>query len=153
MRLRELQKEKGEYTMRSTRLYHSLAVRATLALLALVASLAVTPIAAAQDEGPLVLVRLRAVLHGPILNGEKPSGKAEFEQENSRRKFSAEVDNVNVADGTILVVKVNGHKVGTIKVQLQGGALLLTGKRSPNVTKGTRVGVFLGTQRILTGRF
>jgi hypothetical protein len=139
--------------MKLKRLSHSFAVRATLALLALVASLAVTPTAAAQDDGQLVMVRLRAVLHGPIFNGEKPSGKAEFEQQNNRRKFSTEVDNVNVADGTILDVKVNGHKVGTIKVQLQGGALLLTGKRAPGVTKGTRVSVFLGTQRILTGRF
>jgi hypothetical protein len=139
--------------MRSMRLSHSLAVRATLALLAMVALLAVTPTAAAQDDGQLVLIRLRAVLHGPVFNGEKPSGKAEFEQENSHRKFSTEVDNVNVNDGTILLVKVNGHKVGTIKVQAQGGALLLTGKRAPSVTKGTHVGVFLGTQRILSGTF
>lgn len=139
--------------MRSMRLSHSLAVRATLALLALVASLAVIPNAAAQDDGPLVLIRLRAILHGPPINGEKPKGKAEFEMQNSQKKFSAEADNVNVADGTILVVKVNGHKVGTIKVHLQGVALLLTGKRAPDVTKGTRVGIFLGTQRILTGTF
>ena len=139
--------------MRSMRLSRSLAVRATLALLTLVASLAVIPTAAAQDDGPLVLIRLRAILHGPPLNGEKPKGKSEFEMQNNQKKFSAEADNVNGADGTILVVKVNGHKVGTIKVRLQGGALLLTGKRAPNVTKGTRVGIFLGTQRILTGTF
>jgi hypothetical protein len=139
--------------MRSMRLSHSLAVRATLALLALVASLAVTPTIAAQDDGPLVLIRFRAILHGPPINGEKPKGKAEFEQENGHRKFSTEVDNVNVNDGTLLVVKVSGHRVGTIKVQAQGGALLLTGKRAPSVTKGTHVGVFLGTQRILSGTF
>ena len=139
--------------MRSVKLSHSLAIRATLVILALAASLAVVPTAAAQDDGPLMLVKLRTILHGPPINGEKPSGKAEFEQENSHRKFSAEVDNVNVADGTVLVVKVNGHRVGKITVQLQGGALLLTGKRAPSVTKGTRVGVFLGTQRILTGTF
>jgi hypothetical protein len=139
--------------MRSMRVSHSLAVRATLALLALVASLAVIPAACAQDDGTLLLIRLRTVLHGPPINGEKPSGKAEFEQENSHRKFSAEVDDVNVHNGTILVVKVSGHKVGTIKVHAQGGALLLTGKRAPSVTKGTHVGVFLGTQRILSGIF
>jgi HSP20 family molecular chaperone IbpA len=99
------------------------------------------------------LIRLRAILHGPPINGEKPKGKAEFELENSRRKFSAEVDNVKLADGTVLVVKVSGHRVGTIKVQAEGGALLLTGKRAPSVTKGTHVGVFLGTERILSGNF
>ena len=139
--------------MTSVRLSHSFAVRATVALLALVASLAITPVTAAQDDGPLVLIRLRAILHGPPINGEKPKGKAEFELENSHRKFSTEVDNVNVNDGTILVVKVSGHRVGTIKVQAQGGALLLTRKRAPSVTKGTRVSVFLGTQRILSGIF
>jgi hypothetical protein len=153
MWLQNQTKKKEKYTMRSMRLSHSLAVRTTLALLALVASLAIVPTTAAQDDGPLVLVRLRTILHGPPINGEKPSGKAEFEMQNGQRKFSTEVDNVNVADGTILAVKVNGHKVGTIKVQLQGGALLLTGKRAPSVSKGTRVGVFLGTQRILTGIF
>src|SRR5262249_34207786 len=109
--------------------------------------------AVAQDDGTITLIRLRTVLHGPIFNGEKPSGKAQFESENNKIKFSTEVDNVAVDDGTILVVKVNGHKVGTIKVQLQGGALLLTGKWAPHVTKGTRVGVFFGTQRILFGKF
>jgi hypothetical protein len=153
MWLQKIEQEKGEHTMRSVRMSHSLAVRATLALLALIASLAVIPTATAQDDGPSILIRLRTVLHGPVLNGEKPSGKAEFEQENSRRKFSAEVDNVKVANGTVLVVKVNGQRVGKITVQLEGGALLLTGKRAPSVTKGTRVGIFLGTQRILTGVF
>jgi len=139
--------------MKSTKLSHSLAVRATLALLALVVSLSFAPNAAAQDDGTITLVRLRTVLHGPVFNGEKPSGKAEFESESNHVKFSTEVDNVAVSDGTILVVKVNGHKVGTIKVRLQGGALLLTNKRAPKVTKGTRVAVFLGSQRILSGKF
>jgi len=127
-------------------------VRTTVALLALVVSLAfITPTASAQADE--ILIRLRTTLHGPVFNGEKPSGKAEFEQENSHRKFSAEADNVAVADGTVLIVKVNGHRVGTIKVQAQGGALLLTGNHAPSVTKGTRVGIFLGAQRILNGVF
>src|SRR5689334_7095136 len=104
--------------MSFTRRSRSLAVRTTLALLALVASLAtITPTASAQDG---MLIRLRTTLHGPVFNGEKPSGKAEFESESNHVKFSTEVDNVAVSDGTILVVKVNGHKVGTIKIKLQG---------------------------------
>ena len=139
--------------MKPMRLSHSLAMRSTPALLALLALLGSASKAVAQDDGTITLIRLRTVLHGPVFNGEKPSGKVEFESENNRVKFSTEVDNVTLQDGTILVVKVDGHKVGTIKVRLQGGALLLTGQRAPHVTKGTRVGVLLGTQRILSGKF
>jgi hypothetical protein len=53
------------------------------------------------------------------------------------RKFSAECDRVNLANGTELDVRVKGIVVGHLFLQDGGGALMLTGSRAPNVARGT----------------
>jgi hypothetical protein len=134
----------------------SSAVRATLALLALVAPLAMSPKAAAQDDAATgITIRMRTTLTGPAINGLVPKGKAEFQLDNATRRFSAEADNVRLPNGTVLAVRVNGVRVGIITLQLQGGALLLTGVRAPNVTKGTRVVIRFpnGGPIVLSGTF
>jgi hypothetical protein len=55
--------------------------------------------------------------------------------------FQSGLDQVNVPDGTLLDVWVNGRKVGSFASLDQGGALILTGTRAPNVTKGKRVSI------------
>lgn len=133
----------------------SSAARATLALLALVAPLAMSPQAAAQDADAAITIRMRTTLTGPAINGLVPKGKAEFQLDNTTRRFSAEADNVNLPDGTVFAVRVNGVRVGAITLKLQGGALLLTGVRAPNVTKGTRVVIRFpnGGPIVLSGTF
>jgi hypothetical protein len=101
-------------------------------------------------------IKLRATLTGPVFNGEQPSGKAEFEVENGVKRFSVEVDNINLPDGTAVAVFANGTKVGTIKLVAQGGTLLLSsaaGQTVPNITVGSTVAVRFSGVRILGGKF
>jgi hypothetical protein len=74
--------------------------------------------------------------------------------EHGATRFSADCDNVNVNDGTLLDVLVNGKVVGSFSIQGGGGALLLTGKRAPKVSKGIAVSInFHHGSKILSGKF
>lgn len=140
--------------MKSVQLYHSSALRATVALLAVVAMFTAVAPASTQNNDAHSLIRLRTRLHGQVFNGEKPHGKAEFEKEDGGKKFSAEVEDIALTDGSVVNVLVDGHKVGTITLQLGAGNLLLTGKNAPSINVGSRVSIRMpGGQRILTGVF
>ncbi len=72
----------------------------------------------------------------------KPSPKVTNEYPGAQStKFSAECDNVNLANGTELDVRVKGMVVGHIFLQDSGGALLLTGSRAPYIVRGTTVSI------------
>ena len=95
-------------------------------------------------------------LVGPVFNGAKPVGAAEYEVEGSQRKFSAEADNVNLPDGTTLGVYVSGKLVGTFTLTDGGGVLLLdtfVHQKVPTVNKGTTVAIYYGTTKIVSGKF
>jgi hypothetical protein len=96
--------------------------------------------ALAQRAANLV-INWTIVLRGPALNGATPVGNSDYEVEGSYRKFSAECDNVSLANGTELDVRVKGIVVGHIFLQDSGGALLLTGSRAPYVVRGTTVSI------------
>lgn len=65
--------------------------------------------------------KLEAVLTGAAINHVTPQGRAEFESKDSnRREFRLDVQNVNLADGTMLNVSVNTTSLGTLT--LQGGS-------------------------------
>jgi hypothetical protein len=101
-------------------------------------------------------IKLRATLTGPVFNGEQPSGKAEFEVENGVKRFSVEVDNLDLPDGTTVAVFANGTKVGVINLVAQGGTLLLSsaaGQTVPNITVGSTVAVKFSGVKILGGKF
>lgn len=119
-------------------------------VICLLALLAV-PMLASEIE-----IRLRATLSGPIFNGEQPAGKAQFEVENGVKRFSVEVDNIDLPAGTAVAVFANGTKVGTIKLVAQGGTLLLSsaaGQTVPNITVGSTVAVKFSGVKILGGKF
>lgn len=88
-----------------------------------------------------IVINWTIVLKGPALNGATPVGNSDYEVEGSYRKFSAECDRVNLANGTVLDVRVKSIVVGHIFLQDSGGALLLTGSRAPYVTRGTTVSI------------
>jgi hypothetical protein len=94
----------------------------------------------AQRAANLVL-NWTIVLRGPALNGATPVGNSDYEMEGSYRKFSAECDKVNLANGAELDVRVKGIVVGHIFLQDGGGALLLTGSRAPYIVRGTTVSI------------
>lgn len=134
--------------MRSPR---TLAVAFTVALV-MSALFAVTPAQAAARPAALT-INWTILLSGPSFNGENPTGNSDYEVENGAVKFSADCDNVNLADGTMLNVLVNGKTVGSFALQGGGGALLLTGKRAPAVHRGTKVSINHNGAKIVSGHF
>ena len=107
--------------MRPNNLPSKLTVSAALFALALFVSFAAPSPASANDGDHEV--RFRTALHGPAINGIRPEGRAEFEREDRndrndndndghQKRFSTEVDKVNLGDNTILEVDVDGVKVG-----------------------------------------
>jgi hypothetical protein len=95
-------------------------------------------------------------LVGPAFNGMTPVGAAEYEVEGTRRRFSAEADNVNLPDGTSLNVYVSGKLVGSFTLTDSGGVLLLdtfAHQKVPTVIKGTTVAIYYGHTKIVSGKF
>jgi len=111
----------------------------------------------AQDApGGRLNIQWNINLSGPLFNGVQPVGAAEYEVEGSRRRFSAEADNVNLPDGTSLNVYVSGKLVGSFTLTDGGGALLLdtlAHQKVPFITKGTTVAIYYGSTKILSGKF
>jgi len=48
------------------------------------------------------------------INGEQPKVKAEFQMENGLKRFIVEVEDIDLPNGTVLAVIVNGFRVGSI---------------------------------------
>lgn len=95
-------------------------------------------------------------LSGPAFIGAVPVGAAEYEVEGSRRRFSAEADNVNLPDGSSLAVYVAHKLVGTFTLTDSGGVLLLdtfAHQKVPIVNKGTTVAIYHGSTKIVSGKF
>jgi hypothetical protein len=146
--------------MRPNNLPSKLTVSAALFALALFVSFAAPAPASANDGDHEV--RFRTALHGPAINGIRPEGRAEFEREDRndrndndndghQKRFSTEVDKVNLGDNTILEVDVDGVKVGNIRIEGGSGDLEVHGKRAPKVHRGSKVSVTMNGQAILTG--
>jgi hypothetical protein len=115
---------------------------AFLAVLAMLAALAAAPAFAGDDE-----TIIEARLSGPAINGQTPVGRAVYrERPGNDRKFEVEVQDVNLAGGTVLNVIVGGRQVGTLTIvgTLRAGRVELESERNsstPTVTNGTTVAV------------
>ncbi|MBI4014918.1 MAG: hypothetical protein HY365_03105 [Candidatus Aenigmarchaeota archaeon] len=89
------------------------------------------------------------------LNGT-PSGHAKFEERSDRTKFSVEVEDVNLSNGTKLTVLVNGNATGEITLSLGRGELELdsrNGDSVPDITEGTVVVVTDQQTEVVKGTF
>jgi hypothetical protein len=103
-------------------------------------------------------IRLRTTLRGARINGLKPSGHADFRSRPGRSRLNVEVEDVNVAPGTVLRVLVDGSPVGTIRVDAmtRGGELELNtndGDMVPSVKPGSIVVVRSSERALLAGVF
>ena len=100
---------------------------------------------------------VRAKLTGAAINGLKPEGHADFRSEGTRLKFEVEAERLNLADGAIVSVQVNGKLVGMIKLVNKQGELELDSKNGaavPAIQKGDVVTVIAPTgETLLTGTF
>jgi hypothetical protein len=128
----------------------------TLAVLAALPQLAHAQEVAMQAPAGRLNITWNINLSGRAFNGVVPVGAAEYEVEGSRRRFSAEADNVNLPDGSTLAVYVAGKLAGSFTLTDGGGALLLdtfAHQKVPIVNKGTTVAIYYGHTKIVSGKF
>lgn len=100
-------------------------------------------------------IRLRTRLAG----GGAASGAAEYRSipSKNRSRLNVQVEDVNLAAGTVVDVTVNGDKVGTITISaapIRGGELELNtqdGEAVPSLSKGALVVVKNGDTAVLSG--
>jgi hypothetical protein len=95
-------------------------------------------------------LKLEYVLSGPPIFGEVPSGKATIDQPRLPGTLTCEVQDVNLPDGTSLIVSVGGYRAGTLNLS-GGGAKMQT-----TIPFQVRTGTFeilFGDMTIMTGRW
>jgi hypothetical protein len=101
--------------------------------------------------------RLRTMLAGGAIDGVTPKGHAEYRAQPGRAQLSVEIENVNLADGTMVDVFVDDTKVGAIQIKAvpeKGGELELNsqdGQAVPSIKAGAVVVVRNGAAAILSG--
>jgi hypothetical protein len=95
-------------------------------------------------------LKLEYVLSGPPIAGVVPSGRAVIDQPRLPGTLTCEVQNVNLPDGTVLVVSVNGYRAGTLT--LVGGRARMQALIPFQVRTGP-FEIYLGNVVIMTGRF
>jgi hypothetical protein len=106
-------------------------------------------------------VRLRTTLAGAAIQGIKPEGNADFRNDGQgRTRLNVEVENVNLAAGTVLSVAVVHAGVSTMvgSITLGSGENELeldsqNGATVPAVASGDMVTVSNGAAVILAGAF
>jgi hypothetical protein len=102
-------------------------------------------VAVNADGGSGSSTKIEAEFAGAMLNGLVPKGEAELETfVDGNRKFEVTVSNVNLPNGTVLNVLVDGAKVGTLTIGALTGQLELKtkdGQTVPQINTRTRVAV------------
>jgi len=107
-------------------------------------------------------VRLRTRLAGAAIAGRHPEGNADFRNDGVRMRLNVEVENVNLANGTVLTVAIvhNGTSTaaGTIMVNSSSDENELeldsqNGNMVPTVVAGDMTTVSNRAQVILAGVF
>lgn len=102
-------------------------------------------------------VRVKIRLRGPAIGGVFPQGSSEFRARGSQVQFKAQANRVNLADGTVLSVRVNGNAVGSITLVGGAGSLELSTNDDdtvPNIQPGDVVSLVAANgATILSGQF
>ncbi len=105
-------------------------------------------------KGPRVLLQARLVA-GPNVPA-MVKGKAKFDQSSSRTNFSVEGENLRGLEGQTATIYVNGSLIGSRPITLGRVKLELTNQRGgsvPAVSRGTKIDIMVGNNRILSGTF
>lgn len=102
-------------------------------------------------------IRLRTALAGTTINGVVAKGKAEARSSSRFKSLKVEAEKVNLADGTVMTVSINGAAVGSFALKGRQGELELNtkdGDTVPAIQAGDVVTVTDPTgTTILTGKF
>jgi hypothetical protein len=114
-------------------------------------------------NGNATQVRLRTNLAGAAIAGKKPEGNADFRNDGTRTRLNVEVENVNLADGTVLTVQITlpgGAPVTVGSITLRAAAVeneleldSQNGGVVPAIVTGTMVTVLNGATAVLAGVF
>lgn len=100
-------------------------------------------VAVKADGGADVVTKIEADLAGAAINGLVPRGEAETKIfADGNRKFEVHATNVNLPDGTVLSVSVDGAGVGTLRLIGMVGELDLEtagGQTVPQINSRTRI--------------
>jgi hypothetical protein len=84
-------------------------------------------------------VRERIFLDGDDIDGIRPEGQAEFRARGMRQELKVEAEEVDLPDGTILTVEINGMPIDMIELEEGEGELELNsedGDLLPAVQEG-----------------
>jgi hypothetical protein len=95
-------------------------------------------------------ISLRARLTGPAIGGDKPTGSADFDQNQLGSLFKVQVGNVNLSNGTVLTVAVNSGTVGTMQISFRQGSFQSTSVS--NLKVGDLVSVLNGPTVVVSGK-
>ena len=110
-------------------------------LASFVALVMVSVIMGAMSIQAAAEIRLRTDLAGAVINGITPKGRAEY-RERANSQLNVQVEGVNLPDGTLLNVLINGNPVGQISLAIQRGSLQLNtndNQAVPTITQGASV--------------
>src|SRR5262249_6663403 len=83
---------------------------------------------------------IQATLAGPAINRVTPKGVSESRVRGDRSQFKAQVEDVNLPNGTVLTVRVDGTAVGTLTLVGRRGGLELSsqdGDAVPTIRAGS----------------
>ncbi len=108
-------------------------------------------------QGAAQEVRVKIRLRGPAIGGVVPQGSSEYRVRGRQVQFKAQANRVNLADGTVLSVQVNGNAVGSITLVGGAGSLELNTNDDdtvPNIQPGDVVSLVAANGAIiLSGQF
>jgi hypothetical protein len=126
------------------RFFHSLLRNSSLGIVLALCVFTVSLVAvSASDDGSDVISKIEADLAGAAINGLVPRGEAETKTfVDGNRKFEVDVTNINLPDGTILNVSVDGARVGTLRLLGMMGEFEVEtadGQTVPQINSRTRV--------------
>lgn len=126
------------------KIFHSLLRNSSLGIVLALCLFTVSLVAvSASDGGSDVVTKIEANLAGAAINGLVPRGEAETKTfADGNRKFEVHVSSINLPDGTILNVSVDGARVGTLRLVGMLGELELEtadGQTVPQINSRTRV--------------
>ena len=128
-----------------------------IGLILCLCAVSLVAVRASGDNGDVVS-KIEADLAGAAINGLIPRGEAETKTfVDGNRKFEVDVSNVNLPDGTVLKVFVDGAQVGTLRIVGMLGEFELKtadGQTVPPINSRTRVVVSdAAGNTILAGAF
>jgi hypothetical protein len=103
-----------------------------------------TPTPSPSPTPAVAEAEIEIKLAGASVNGVTPEGDANLERESEGTHLRVRVDRLNLADGTVLNVLVDGVRIGTITLDRQRGEIRLRtdrGQPVPPVVNGTTITV------------